>query len=125
MFVSSVLAGVLALGAAACSDSVDPASDEVADVLIYALDRIILVGASRDFEGRAATGAAVRVDSLVTWSLSQTGIVTMTTQMTTNESGRRVNIATLTGVKAGFVDLIATAGSVTRRMPIVVNSPGL
>lgn len=125
MFVSSVIVGLLALGAVACDDGLDPSSNEVAQVLIFGLNSAIPVGQSADFEGRAATFSAVRVDSLVTWSLSKTGIVNMTTRMTTNEFGRRVNLATLTGLVPGNVDLIATAGSRSFRMAITVFRLGL
>lgn len=120
MFVSYAIVGFLALGGVACDDALDPSSNEVAQVLIFSLDETIPVGGIATYEGRAATFAAVRVDSLVTWSLSNTGIATMTAQMVTNENGRRVNLATLTGVAPGQVDLIASAGSESYTLRITV-----
>lgn len=120
-FVSSAVVAVLLAGAAvSCDDPAGPSDDEVAQVLIVGNDRSVTVGGTLQFEGRAATHAAVRVDSAVTWSASEPGVISISSQIVT-VGGAKVNRATVTGLAAGGVDLIASAGTATHSVRISVN----
>lgn len=122
-FMSSAVVAVLLAGTAlSCDDPAGPDSSEVAEVRIIGLERTVLIGDAVQFEGRAATYAAVRVDSAVTWSASQAGIISISSQITT-VGGAKVNRATVTGVAAGGVDLIASAGTKSHSVRISVNAP--
>ena len=121
-FVSSAVIAVLLAGTAlSCDDPAGPGPDEVAQVLIVGNDRSVLIGGTLQFEGRAATNAAVRVDSAVTWSASRTGVISISSQVTT-VGGTKVNLATVTGVAAGGVDLIASAGTKSHSVRISVTA---
>lgn len=119
---STVVAVLLASAAVSCDDPAAPGDDEVARVLIVGLDRSVTVGRTVQFEGRAATNAAVRVDSAVTWSASLPGVISISSQVTT-VGGTKVNVATVTGVAAGGVDLIASAGTKSHSVRISVTEP--
>lgn len=122
MFVSSCIAVLLAGSALSCSDAAGPGNTAVAEVFIFGLDRTVSVGQTLQFEGRAATGSGVRVDEMVTWSVSSASVLSVTGELLT-VSGNIVNRATVTGAGAGGADLIATAGGKTHSVRITVSAP--
>lgn len=123
MFVRIVAVSLVTGATLACDDKLDPRSSEVAQVLVAGAVTDVLIGQSIHFEGRAATFAAVRVDSLVTWSISDASIATLTSGMTT-VGGTRMNRATVTGVSTGQVELIGTAGAAADTVEITVRRFG-
>ncbi len=120
-FVSSliaVLAGGTALG---CSDPGDP-GNQIGEVLIVGVNRTVGVGATVQFEGRAATTGGDRIDELITWTVSAPNIMGVTAELVV-VSGNIVNRATVTGLAPGAADLIATAGTKSHSVRINVSSP--
>jgi hypothetical protein len=115
MLLSCVAAALVLSTGLSCNDASGPS--EVAAVLIVGTDRSVTIGQSIQFEGRAATTQAIRVDELVTWSVSDEGIVGLTAAMV-DVGGRMANIATVTGLTPGVVDLTARAGSESHSVTI-------
>jgi hypothetical protein len=125
MFVSSAVIALLTGVALGCDDPNDPNLNEVGGVLTVGLDgEEVRIGQSIRFEGRAATNAAVRVDSLVTWSVSEPNIVSVSTEIS-SAAGLTINRATVTGTAEGTVDLIARAGTKADTATITVLRSGI
>src|SRR5688500_11530362 len=95
--------------------------DEIDEVTIVALDRTINVGTTVQAEGRAYTYANDPVPGLLTWSVSNSAIISVSAELVTTGS-TVVNRATVTGLAAGTANLIATAGGKTAQVEIVVSA---
>ena len=119
----SVLAVVLAATVSSgCSDGgYATGSTEIEEVTIVALNRTVTVGATVLAEGRAYTYANDAVPGAVSWSVSNSAIISVSGELVTTGS-TVVNRATVTGLAAGKANLIATAGSKTASVEIIVVS---
>lgn len=120
-FVSAVGVVVLAGSLWSCGDSVAPDNNEIESVAIIGIQRTIVRGGSSQFEGRAITAGGVRVDGLITWTVSQPAVLGVTAELVP-VGQTTVNRATVTGLAAGSSDLIATAGGRSASVRIVVSS---
>lgn len=118
--VSSAIAVLLAATALGCSDPGEP--EVVTRVEIIGAIRTVGVGQSIQFEGRAATNTGARVDDLISWSVSPTGVISVSAELVT-VGGSVVNRATVTGLSAGGADLIATAGGQSASVRISTSGP--
>jgi hypothetical protein len=116
----SAFAVLLAATFISCSDSGEP--EVVTGVAVIGVVRSMGVGQTLQFEGRASTNLNNRVDDLISWSVSNSAIISVTAEILTVD-GNVVNRATVTGLSAGAADLIATAGGVTGSVRVTVNPP--
>lgn len=110
MSVGSLVAALSLASIVACSESIGPDPDDVAGVLIFTTQNTVLVGQTLQLSGRAVTYALVRVDDRVTWRSSNTAIATVS------------STGLVTGVAAGGVSIIATAGDFSDDVLINVTS---
>lgn len=110
---------LLAAAALGCSDPAEP--EVVTDVAVVGPIRTVVVGGTVEFEGRAITNYNVRVDELITWTVSDPAVMSVSAQLVTVD-GNLVNRATVTGVEAGAAELIATAGGKTGSVTVTVRS---
>ncbi|HUR91620.1 MAG TPA: hypothetical protein VMY38_02995 [Gemmatimonadaceae bacterium] len=94
---------------------------EIDAVSIVALNRTVTIGATVQAEGRAFTRDNISVPGSVSWSVSNAAILSVSGELITTGS-TVVNRATVTGLAAGKANLIATAGSKTASVEIVVVS---
>ncbi len=117
----SAFAVLLAATSISCSDPGEP--EVVTDVAVLGVIHTMIIGQTLQFEGRAATNNGTRVDGLITWTVSNSAIISVTAEIVTID-GTLVNRATVTGLAAGMADVIATAGGVTGSLRVTVNSPG-
>ncbi len=115
------VASAVAVSAWSCSDSGDPTANEIAEVAIIAINRTTLVGKTVQAEGRAITNGGDRVDGLVTWTVSNQNIISVTAELITTGPSI-VNRATVTGVSVGSANLIATVGAKSASVLIVVSN---
>lgn len=115
----SAFAVLLAASAPGCSDPAEP--EVVTDVVVVGPIRTVVIGGTVQFEGRAITNYNVRVDELITWTVSDPTVMSVSAQIVTVD-GNLVNRATVTGVEAGVADLIATAGGKTGSVTVTVRT---
>ncbi|MEX1185853.1 MAG: hypothetical protein WD553_01835 [Gemmatimonadaceae bacterium] len=118
--VSRALAVLLAATAVSCSDPAEP--EVVTDVAVIGVIRSMGINQTLQFEGRAITNYGVRVDELVTWSVSNSAVISVSGEIVTVD-GNLVNRATVTGLAVGAADLIGTAQGVTGSVRVTVNPP--
>jgi hypothetical protein len=118
--VLSAFAVLLAAASISCSDPGEP--EFVVQVEVIGVVRSMVIGNTLQFEGRAATNAGTRVDGLITWSVSNSAIISVTAELVT-VGGNLVNRATVTGLSVGAADLIATAEGETGQVRVTVNAP--
>src|SRR5688500_12104370 len=111
---------LVAASAWSCADSIDPTSNEVEGVAIIGLNRNSAVGETSQFEGRAVTNSGIRVDDMVSWTVSQPGVLSVSAELV-EVGGTIVNRATVTGLGDGSSDLIATAGGKSASVRVVVS----
>lgn len=95
----------------ACLDSTGPNPNDVAQVLIVAPSRQMIVGETMQLSGRAATYSAERVDHLVTWESANTDVLTVS------------STGLVTAVAVGATDIIARAQDKSHSVLINVNPP--
>ncbi|MEX0908877.1 MAG: Ig-like domain-containing protein [Gemmatimonadaceae bacterium] len=117
----SAFAVFFAVTSISCSDSGEP--EVVTDVAVVGVFHSVIIGQTLQFEGRASTNLNTRLDELITWSVSNSAIISVTAEILTID-GNLVNRATVTGLAAGAADVIATAQGVTGSLRVTVNSPG-
>ena len=119
----SVLAVVAAAAiTSSCSEGSDPLGSEIDEVSIVALVRTVNIGGTVQAEGRAFTRDDTPVPELVSWSVSNSSIISVSAQLVTTGT-TVVNRATVTALAAGKANLIATAGGKTTQVEIVVSTP--
>lgn len=116
----SVFAVLLASTSISCSDSAEP--EVVTDVEVVGFFQTMTVGGTLQFAGRATTNHNTRLDGLISWSVSNPAIISVTAEIVTID-GSLVNRATVTGLAAGQADLIATAQGITASVRVTVNPP--
>ena len=117
----SVFAVLIAATSLSCSDSAEP--EVVTDVEVVGAIRTMLVGQTLQFAGRATTNHDTRLDGLITWSVSNPAILSLTAEFVTID-GTVVNRATVTGLAVGTADVIATAQGITDFARVTVNPSG-
>ena len=119
--VLSALAVLIAVSSISCSDSAEP--EVVTDVEVVGAIRTMLVGQTLQFQGRATTNHNGRLDGLITWSVSNSAIISVTAEIVIID-GTLVNRATVTGLAVGSADVIATAQGITDFARVTVNPQG-
>lgn len=117
LFAFAVL---VAATSVSCSDSAEP--EVVTNVAVLGVIRTVTIGNTLQFEGRASTNFNTRLDGLITWSVSNPAIISVTGEIVTI-NGTVVNRATVTGLAEGMADVIATAQGVTGFARVTVNPP--
>lgn len=119
--VLSAFAVLMTAASISCSDSAEP--EVVTAVEVVGAFRSMAIGRTLQFAGRASTNHNTRADGLITWSVSNSAIISVTGEIVTID-GLLVNRATVTGLAEGSADVIATAQGVTGLARVTVNPPG-
>lgn len=107
-FVGSLVAAVSFASIVGCVDTAAPDPDDIAGVLIFTTQTRVAVGQTLQLSGRAVTYGGTRVDDRVTWRSSNSATATVS------------STGLVTGVSAGGVSIIATAGGVSDDVLLVV-----
>ena len=102
-------------------DGYSTGSDEIEEVTIFAPVRTMNVGGTVQAEGRAWTYADDYVPGLVSWSVSNSAVLSVTAELVTTGTSV-VNRATVTGLTAGTANLSATAGGESASVSIIVST---